>query len=242
MSRAEQLNWPDNTHRTVVFGRTGSGKSVFGLWLLSTRDFDRMPWIIVDYKGDRLIRDIEAAGAREIDLKKAPTKPGLYIVRPHPNDMAQVDDFLLQCWSNENTGLFFDEGFMVPQQRPYKAFDAIMTQGRSKNVPVIACYQRPKWLSQFAMSQADFLACFHILKPDDRALLAEYTGATYGPNGERIDANTRLPDHFSLWYDVAGDRATVLRPAPAPDTIVNTFAARLTPKGEETPAKRGIFV
>ena len=168
--------WPKDSHRTLIFGRTGSGKSVFGLWLLSTRDFSKMPWIVFDYKGDEIIAGMEALGYPVIGLGKVPKKPGLYIVRPDPEEPDEVNDFLLQCWRQENTGLFFDEGFMVPQQRPYKAFDHIMTQGRSKHIPVIACYQRPAWLSQFAMSQGDFFAVFHVKKPEDREKLGDYVG------------------------------------------------------------------
>jgi hypothetical protein len=222
---------PNKTHRTIVFGRTGSGKTVGALHQLSGEAFDEMPWIVFDYKGDPLIRRIQDAGAREISIhKKPPEKPGLYIVRPDPQEPAATNDFLLNVWRQEETGLFFDEGFMVPQNRPYKAFDHIMTQGRSKCIPVIACYQRPAWLSQFATSQSDFFRAYHMVKAEDRARANEYMGEAKGVNGEPISVNYRLPDHFSLWYDVANDRATVLRPCPPPDEVLRAFQMRLVKK------------
>lgn len=226
---------PNDSHRVLFFGRTGSGKTVGGLAHLSGRSFDKMPWTIWDYKGDKMIAEIEARGAREIDMKKVPTKPGLYIVRPDPQEQHRANEYLLQSWRNEENGHFFDEGFMVPQHRPFKAFDHIMTQGRSRNVPVIACYQRPAWLSQFAMSQADYFACYHLLKPDDRARVAEYVGEAKGPNGELIGVNYRLPDHHFLWYDVSSDQAAVMRPVPPPDAILDVFERRLG-------KRRGFFV
>ncbi len=231
-----QLQRPSDSDRTIVFGRTGSGKTVGALHHLSGSSFDLKPWIIFDYKGDKLIRGIQDAGAREIDVrKKPPTKPGLYVVRPDVQEPAITNDFLLNVWRQEETGLFFDEGFMVPQNRPYKAFDHIMTQGRSKNIPVIACYQRPAWLSQFATSQADYFRVYHLHKPEDRAKANEYMGEAKGPKGELIGVNYRLPDHYSLWYDVGNDQATVLRPSPPPEAVLGAFEQRLG-------KRRGFFV
>jgi hypothetical protein len=225
--------WPKDSHRTLVIGRTGSGKSVFGLWLLSTRDISEKPWIVFDYKGDEIIAGIEDLGFPVISGTKCPTKPGLYIYRPDPENPAEVNNFLLKVWKQENTGLFFDEGFMVPQQRPYKAFDHIMTQGRSKHIPVIACYQRPAWLSQFAMSQADFFAVFQVKKPEDRETLNDYIGQApmvIDNKSVLVDVNYKLPDHYCLWYDVAKDQATVLRPCPPPEEILDRFEAMIAKK------------
>jgi hypothetical protein len=209
---------------------------VGGLWLVSSRSFHVKPWFMFDYKGDNMIADIEDMGAREVRIDKKPTtKPGLYIVRPDPSEPRVTNDFLMNVWRNEQTGLYFDEGFMVPQHRPYKGFDAVMTQGRQKQIPVIACYQRPAWLSPFALASAEYLWTYHLLKPEDRAKMNEYIGEAIGPNGEKIDVNYRLPKHYSLYYDVNDDCATVLRPVPHPDVILETFSTRLTAK------RKGLF-
>lgn len=226
---ASPIRWPTNSDRTFIAGRTGSGKSVFGLWLLSTRNFDEQPWIIFDYKRDPLIRQIEQAGAREIALTRPPTKAGLYIVRPDPDEPAIVNQFLRRVWDNQNTGLFFDEGFMVPQHRPYKAFDGIMTQGRSMNIPVIMLYQRPVTMSQFTASQSDFFGVFHLIKKEDREKVGEYMGELQLSEGRTLDVNSKLPPYWCLWYDVGRDRLDVLRPCPSPQSILETFGTRLEP-------------
>lgn len=230
------VNWPNDENRLLITGRTGSGKTVGGLWQLSFRSWNAIPWYIFDYKGDGMIADIEDCGAREVRVdKKPPTKAGLYIVRPDPSEPKVTNEFLMNIWRQEDAGLFFDEGFMVPQHRPYKAFDHIMTQGRSKHIPVIACYQRPAWLSAFALASAEFLWTYHLLKPEDRAKMNEYVGEADGPNGEKIDVNYRLPKHYSLYYDVAEDQATVFRPVPPPDVILETYKSRLASK------RKGLF-
>lgn len=225
------VNWPTDENRTIITGRTGSGKTVGALWLTSSRSWNVKPWIMFDYKGDKMISQIEDLGAREVRIdKKPPTKPGLYIVRPDPSEPRVTNEFLLNIWRQEDTGIYFDEGFMVPQHRPYKSFDAIMTQGRSKHIPVIACYQRPAWLSPFALASAEFLWTYHLLKPEDRAKMNEYVGEAAGPNGECIDVNYRLPDYYSLYYDVNSDKANVLRPVPPPEVILETYSVRLANK------------
>lgn len=230
--------WPQNTHRTLIVGRTGSGKSMLGLWLLSTRNFHQMPWVIVDYKRDKFIREIQEKGAVLLEPGSdgkwtAPVAPGLYIIRPDPKEPEAMDDFLYQVWVNTNTGLFFDEGFMVPQKRPWKSFDNILTQGRSMEIPVIMCYQRPVDMSQFATSQSDFFGVFHVLKEDDRKSLDGYLGQGVAPDGTLLNVHTKLPKHWSLWYDVEEDRMSVLQPCPPPPAILEAFGARLQPPSSD---------
>ena len=42
----------------MIYGKTGSGKTVVGLWALEKRSFLRKPWVIIDYKRDKIIRQI----------------------------------------------------------------------------------------------------------------------------------------------------------------------------------------
>ena len=73
------IRLPDDSKRLYIIGRTGSGKTVAGVWHLSHRSWRKMPWVIVDYKGDELIARLPAT---EIRNWKVPSEPGLYILRP----------------------------------------------------------------------------------------------------------------------------------------------------------------
>jgi len=127
---------PDSTKRTAVIGSTGSGKTRGGIWLLSSRDWDVRPWVIIDFKHDDFIARIP--GLQEIRVTDAPPKrPGLYVVRPHPDDQAELDQFMYRCWDQENIGLFFDEGLMVGKNGRSRWMRALLTQGRSKHIPMI---------------------------------------------------------------------------------------------------------
>lgn len=167
-----------------------------GIWHLSRRRFDRMPWIIFDFKGDELI---ESLPAREISIRKAPpSSPGLYVVRPMPGQEDDVESFLWKVWKKEKTGLYFDEGYMVTGS---DAFRSILTQGRSKRIPAIILSQRPMWMDNFVFTEASFFQVFYLGYKKDRDKVAAFVNA---------EMEERLPDYYSWWYHVARDNLSVL--------------------------------
>lgn len=221
---------PTAQQRTLIIGRTGSGKSQFGIALLSTRNWDEMPWIFIDYKGEDLWEDIREACPNIKSIKPSdnvPTKPGLYHMRPLPkvDDMA-VEAFLWKVHKKGHVGLFVDEGYALPQK---DAFDVLLTQGRTLYIPIICLYQRPVWMSRFAVAQADFVAVFAQMDERDLKTSAQFVKAAKGPNNEIISVFTDLPPYYCLWYDVGRSQSTVLRPAPSRQEIIDTFIRRLKP-------------
>jgi hypothetical protein len=228
-----EVHGPTDQQRTLVLGRTGSGKSVFAIALLSTRNFDEMPWVIIDYKGEDLIGEIRKHCKSKIKTisvtDNPPTKPGLYWMKPVPKvDDDAMEIWLMKVWKRGHTGLFIDEGFALPQK---DAFDIILTQGRSLHIPVICLYQRPAWMSRFAVAQADFFAVFD--QNDERDL--KTTKAFVKPakmidkEGNKVEVTvySELPKYHCLWYDVGRGYSSVLFPAPDPKQILSTFKKRL---------------
>ena len=208
-------------------GRTGSGKTQAGAWLLSLAPFHQQPYIIIDFKHDDLLNSIDRS--REIGLhEKLPTVPGVYIVHPGPGDADALENFLFKVWRQERIGLLFDEAYMVPDQ---EAFQAILTQGRSKHIPAIILTQRPVWISRFVFSEADYYAVFHLNDRRDQKSVQEFT-----PQTPLFDLSARVPDYHFRWYDVGNDYSTLVKPVPDRETILETFEKRLAPK------KRKVFV
>jgi hypothetical protein len=210
----EEARFPGLTHRLVIIGRTGSGKTQAALWHLSHRD-QSIPWIIFDFKRDSMIAEAVAiAGAVELQLTDpAPVEPGLYVVHPLPRDADALDAFLWRIWNAGNIGLFFDEGYMVGDG---EAFRAILTTGRSRHIPVIILSQRPAWLTKFAWSEADFYQVFQLSMRDDLKKVREY-GVPFDFEGER------LPDFHSVYYDVARNRVVIFEPVPDATEILGSF-------------------
>ena len=213
---AERVGMPNDTQHVSIIGRNGSGKTVAAVWHLSVRSFDKMPWIIFDYKGDELINSIERA--EYIDLRKAPKKPGIYIVQPLPDQIDEVNEFMWQIWNNEKTGVYIDEGYMMTGS---PAFRALLTQGRSKKIPLIVLSQRPVWMDRFVFSESTFFQVFHLNHRKDRQTVQEFIS-------KPIDG--RLPEYHSYWYDVNADRLNVFSPVPQGPRILDVINSRMQPK------------
>lgn len=208
------INLPGNSHRHVILGRTGSGKSVNAAYHLALRNFDVMPWVIVNSKGDKLINSIP--GTTELSLDSpVPKKPGLYIIRPIPqHDDDRLENFMWRCWKKERIGIWWDEGYMIPN--PSASFNALLTQGRSKNIPMIILSQRPVWLSKFVWSEADFWQVFQLSQDDDIKTVQKTLKMKIG----------RLPDYESYWYDVKKNYLCQMAPCPSEQEILAIFERR----------------
>lgn len=216
MSKSPRLPSPDN--RTIIIGSTGTGKTQWAVYLLSSRDFHARPWIIFDFKRDKLIA---ALGATEVSLDNAPpTNPGLYVVRPDPfaNNEAALTLYFKRIWANENTGVYVDEGYEIGNRN--LAFRALLTQGRSKQIEMIILSQRPVWMDKFVFSEASFFAVFNLTIADDRAYVRTYLGGDVVP---------QLPRFSPYWFDVEKQKGVILEPAPSADKILALFRRRLTP-------------
>lgn len=221
LPEAQAFRLPNRTQRVAVVGRTGSGKTQFGFWLLSMAPFDRQPYIVIDYKGEELFNSTDRI--REIGPKEAlPKYPGLYKITPMVNDDEPMEAWLWKAWAHENIGIYVDEGYRLP--KPGDAFNAILTQGRSKHIPAIVLTQRPSWISRFVFSEADFYAVFHLNEKSDKKRVQEFIPR------EKVDIEQRLPDYWSTWYDVGKDAAFTMRAVPDAVTLSETIHNRLKPR------------
>lgn len=237
---------PTDQQRVVILGRTGSGKSQMAIALLSTRNFDEMPWVVIDYKGEDLLIDIrKATGGLKYGAVKnikptddPPHKPGLYYMHPRPiYDDEAVKAFLFKCFDMKrgvlgsryrgNIGLFVDEGYTLPQNGP---FEVILTQGRTLYIPVIVLYQRPVWMSRFAVAQADFFAYFAQSDERDQKVAKAFIKPCRLENGTVLTTFSPLPAFHYLWHDVGEGITTALAPAPPRNAIIEAFQRRLTPR------------
>lgn len=170
----------------------------------------------------------EIGGAKEWPINRdPPKKPGLYVVRPLPHQEAEVEAFLWKVWKRGDTGLFFDEGYMVKKSN---ALNAILTQGRSKRIPVITCLQRPVWAPRFCFSEAQFFAVFHQHDKRDVDTVQAFVNT---------DVSQFRGPYHALWYDVGANagrgEATVFRPVPPSHQIVAAFEPK-----KDGPKKRVI--
>jgi hypothetical protein len=175
-----------------------------------------MPWIILDFKGDELINGIERANHISYDDKIG--KTGIHILHPLPNETEQVENFMWQMWQRERIGIYADEGYMLGNN---PAFEACLTQGRSKNIPMIVLSQRPAWISRFVFSEGDFFQVFHLNDKRDRKAVESFMPPNFG---------VRLPPFHSHYYDVGRDALYSLSPVPGAQEILDAIDAKISPR------------
>lgn len=213
---------PGPEDRTLIIGRTGSGKTVFGVWLLSRVYHAGDTWIIIDYKRERQIAQIPYI--KYIGMDKLPSEPGIYVVQPFPTQTVEVSDFLMKIWEHENIGLYIDEGVMLANN---DALDTILIQGRSKQIPIIMLSQRPVGISRFAFSESQFFVVFPNHDKRERKTISEFTPLF--TNNETLD-DILLPPYHSYYYDVVNRQTHKLKPVPTLDIIFKTFEEKLKPE------------
>lgn len=216
------FRFPGGDARTTVIGATGTGKTTCGAWLLSNQRLDVRPWVIVDFKRETIFDMVGMPPIQEIGLDGSPPrKPGLYLLSPRPGEDDALEDWLWRAWEQENLGLFIDEATLMPDR---DAFRAVLQQGRSKRLPVIACTQRPVDVKRGLFSEASFFCVYRLQDRRDARVIEGFVPA---------DLSTPLPPHHWQWYDVAQNRLLRMGPVPRPEAIAERLAEvaplRITP-------------
>lgn len=196
---------PNNSERTCVMGMTGSGKTQGAAFLLSRQDTTAMPWVLLDFKREALFDEMRAFPMVNWE---PPRFPGVYrrSVTPYDVDAGRVDELLLKIHARGGCGIFVDEGYELGNSH---AFKIVLTQGRSLEIPMIVCTQRPKLVPIAVFSEANFFMVYNMSNPDDKILTAKYVG--------RKEPLQRLPRFHFYWYDVVED--TLLKMRPVPDRL-----------------------
>jgi hypothetical protein len=211
---------PNDSQRHVVIGRTGSGKTQLATHLLSLREWHRMPWVILNFKDDQLLNDIP--GIRELDgLMLPPVKKmrsGLYMARPDIDDFEGTENLMTEIWRRTHTGMYIDEALPLSAPR-HPALRRILTQGRSRRIPVIAGSQRPVDIDRYFFSEAEFLSVMDLTDDREADRLRDMVGV-------QLDMS-QLPRFHSYYFDRLNKRLTIVTPVPDQDAIIGTFERRL---------------
>jgi energy-coupling factor transporter ATP-binding protein EcfA2 len=200
--------------RTTVAGRTGSGKTSLARFLMQTQSLQK--WVVfnpkhtegyeklADYsvmrkwdaaKFDKLIAKDDV---RFIDIKFAKNELT-------PEFMDAVVNHIHESY--DDIGFCFDElYYMHKNMEPGEGMTGVYTRGRERKQSVLGLVQRPKRISLFCFSEADYIVAMALNLEMDRKRMVEATG-----DESFIHA---LPKYVWRWYNVDEDTVNLWGPVP----------------------------
>lgn len=218
------FQFPRDGYHTTVIGTTGSGKSTLAAHLLSRSPFHLRPYFILDYKRETIF--FQCKRIIELDIREnLPREPGVYIVRPIPSQIDDVENWFERLWHHENLGLYIDEGYLAPE---LKWLNNLYVTGRALGITIIGATQRPVAVPRVFFSEATYFSVFHVNDKKDKQRINEFTV-------EGMVEKPLAPFH-SYWYDRSQHKAddpkpyVVLSPVPRAATIVELIDTRLKPR------------
>lgn len=224
MARAgpDTFSLPTSQQHISIYGQNGSGKTQQAVWYLSQASIETRPHVVIDYKRDELVNSIPYA--HHIGYKDTPKTPGVYILHPNPGEDEEVDKFLWGIYERENTGIYVDEGYMMPKPPRFRAYPALLVQGRSKHCPIISLTQKAFYCPMQVLSEPQYHSIFFLADDNDKKRIREFTSLS------KDDLEHELPEYHSLLYRVRDRAKFLLKPVPEADTLREIFAHRLAPK------------
>jgi hypothetical protein len=212
------FRFPGGDARTTVIGATGTGKTTCGVWLLANQRFDKRPWIVIDFKLEQIFDAVGMPPIVPLSVTAKPPKDKgkLYLVTPRPDQDEELEAFLWRVWERGNIGLFVDEATLMPDR---DAFRAILQQGRSKRIPVIACTQRPVDVKRALFSEASFFCVYRLQDRRDARVIEGFVPG---------DLTAPLPGpHAWRWYDVGANELLRMAPVPKPADVADELRGKL---------------
>ncbi len=204
----------DSDKRAVIAGRTGSGKTTLGRWLLTRSN---QHWVIFNPKHTKGYADLDEAetlrsfNPSRVDKSIMERKftiinfPG---IEANSEFMDECVEYLHHTF--QNIGLCADELYTLHSAggRQGPGLTGWLTRGRELRQSFLGLTQRPAFVSRFLFSEADYIGGMNLTTKEDRKRMYEHTGQ------QRFERP--LPRHHWLWYDVGRDHLEHWQPVPAP--------------------------
>jgi hypothetical protein len=197
--------------RVLLAGRTGSGKSTLGCWLMT-----RSPgsWVILNPKWTKAYDQLpDSQTVKSLDfgkIERSIAQNRFTVVNPKPGESNNhtLDAFVAQLHdSYSNIGLCCDELYTLHSGGVAgEGLLGWLTRGRELKQSFIGMTQRPKFISKFLFSESDFVGGMTLSIADDRKVMYQNTG-----NPAFLQ---KVPERDWLWLDVATDELRFFGPVP----------------------------
>lgn len=134
------------------------------------------------------------------DLPYVETKKIIF-VPPYDFTEEQYNELFLWIFQRKNTIVWIDElmSFTTANKYPIE-LKRLMTQGRSKNIGVWACTQRPSGIPLIVPANCNYFFVFNLNWMKDRKTMVSNTGQ---------EKMSELPQGYNFWYYKMGDDTCV---------------------------------
>lgn len=206
--------FPRDDQHVAIAGRTGSGKTTGALSMLSLRDMEVMPWVIIDHKRDPAIKLLPAEKLNP-NAMILPQR-GLHVIHADmtANGRGEIEGFLEKAFRRGKMGIYVDEGHLLGSS---DAIRTILVAGRTQRVPLMWTSQRAHHIDPFIWSQASFYRVFDLQSPLDIKRF-----------NENFPIKWRKPDEFHSWYyDVSKGKVYYMQPSEDLPATVMRLDGRL---------------
>lgn len=206
-----QPHFPDTTEHLAIAGRTGTGKTVAALDMLSRRL--EIPWIVIDHKRDSSIKRLSLPDM-SLTPKLLPVE-GLHHVKPAMTaiDKQKLETLLERVFKKGSIGVYVDEGHLMGMS---DAIRNIMVAGRDRHVPMMWISQRATFIDPFIWSQSSFYRVFRLQTKNDIKRFEENFPSRW----------TDPANYHSHYYDGRDGRQYYLGPCGPLEDSINRIDAR----------------
>ena len=197
---------PTDKH-VLVCGSTGSGKSYLAEQYLKNYEYvvkldtkdetaERRKRGLSPWEGLTEGKDFSVT-SQFVELDEIETKKIIFNPSYYDQTEETFNQFFDWVFLRENTIVWIDELMSVgTSQKTPRALLRCYTQGRSKNIGLWACSQRPAGIPAICLSNSDYYFIFNLNNINDRKRLYDMTG---------MEEMLELPKGHNFWYYHMGD-------------------------------------
>lgn len=201
---------PTDKH-VFVCGKTGTGKSFLAEQYVTGYEYvvkldtknetaERKRDGVSAWKGLKEGKDFSIVSDFE-SLEYVETKKIIYVPDYDEQTIDQFNHFFRWIFERENTVLWIDELMSIGTTNSFpREYGRLCQQGRSKNIALWNCTQRPSGIPSIALASSSYFFVFDTNLPQDRKKLYEVTGQE-----KMLD----YPKNHNFWYYKMGDDTAV---------------------------------